>query len=54
MIRAKSTWPFDPSVAGVERETKDNFIRAVSRYRIDSSDIALVGEVYNHIWPDEN
>ena len=40
----------DPSVADVERETKDNFIRAVSRYRIDSSDIALAGE----LWRDEN
>ncbi len=45
MTRAKSTWPIDPSVAGIEREMQDKVIRVVPGYRI-----ALVGE----LWLDEN
>jgi hypothetical protein len=43
--KAKSTWPIDPSVAGIERETQDEAICAVPWYSI-----ALVVE----LWLDEN
>lgn len=45
MIRAKSTGPIDPRVAGIEREMKDMAIRSVPEHRI-----ALVVE----LWLDEN